>query len=104
MSLAEAVRKQELQDQVTILELEARIDQLLKERSKGDWTDLNWLKKKTGYKSLETLKEKLLYPFRLELEGSYISYPAARGEPWKVNAYKMEDWLVDNFSRVTGRR
>lgn len=104
MSLAEAVRKRELQDQVTILELEARIDQLLKERSKGDWTDLKWLKEKTGYKSLETLKERLLYPFRTELEGSYISYPAARGEPWKINAYKMEDWLVDNFSRVTGRR
>lgn len=67
----------------------------------GTWTDINWLKEKTGIEANDSLKEKFLYPFRKELE-AFTHYPAGKGDTWKFNKLHMEEWLENNSKRVWG--
>ena len=66
------------------------------------WGTIAWLKETTGIKHPDTLKTKILFPFRKELE-SFVRYPNKKGEPWKFHKDNMQNWLDKNFYRVWGR-
>lgn len=60
---------------------------------------MSWLIEQTGIKSPGQLKEKILYPYRSELE-DFISYPERTGEVWRFNTMPMKKWLQENFKKV----
>lgn len=67
-----------------------------------EWaTGLKWLEKQTGL-SKSVLPEKLLYPYREELEEleECVDYPNVKGERWRFNIKPMKYWLRTNFSKV----
>lgn len=98
--------KQRLKTEVTIEIPEthvviekAELDELY-QKAEPEWvTGLSWLSEQTGIKSPTTLREKLLYPFRNELE-DFVDFPDVRGEHWAFNTYHMKHWLRSNFARV----
>lgn len=55
-------------------------------------TGMKWLSKQTGGRSAEWLREKMLYPYREELE-DFISYPNSSGEPWSFHVREVKNWL-----------
>ena len=61
----------------------------------AEWVKIDWLKAKTGYKDIATLKKRILLPYRDELE-TIIYYPKKRGEHWKINRSHMEQWLINH--------
>jgi len=72
----------------------------LKQKAEPEWTSgLGWLSEQTGIKSPQQLKERLLYPFRDELE-DFVDYPDKHGETWRFNSYHLKYWLRNNFERV----
>lgn len=72
----------------------------LKQRADQEWiSGLSWLSEQTGIKSPQQLKEKLLYPFRKELE-DFVYYPRNTGETWRFNTVYMKEWLRKNFRKV----
>lgn len=70
----------------------------LKDRELG-WGDLNWLKDRTSIKSHNELMDKILIPFRRELEPSIVRY-GGKGKSYLVNKPVMTIWLEENFERV----
>lgn len=81
-------------------EFELEIQQLKEQLDYGQIGDLAWLKERTSIKSLEKLKESILYPFRSELEGKIVFYADGKGIPWRFNKHLMNKWLVENFERI----
>lgn len=78
-----------------------RIEYLdLQENSKSGWGNMQWLLEETDVKSPQTIKTKLLYPFRSELN-DFVYYPDD-GSQWKFNKIPMKRWLQENFKRVWG--
>jgi len=72
----------------------------LKQQAEPEWVSgLSWLSEQTGIKSPQQLKEKLLYPFRKELE-DFVYYPKNTGETWRFNTAYMKAWLRKSFVRV----
>lgn len=63
--------------------------------------NMKWLMEEVHIKSPSTIKEKLLYPFREELE-PFVSYPSADNGHWKFNITPMRKWLRQNHKRVWG--
>lgn len=61
------------------------------------WVNIDWLKEQTGYRDTETLKRRILLPYREELE-KFIYYPKKRGERWKISREHMEEWLQQNIA------
>lgn len=57
-----------------------------------EWVDLNWLREQTGYKHIDTLKRRILIPYREELE-QFSYYPTKSGERWRFSRAHMEEWL-----------
>lgn len=97
MELSELI---DLKEQALIQKYENEIHKLELESDLIGWGDLAWLKKVTGYKSTQTVKEKLLWPFRRELEGHLVTYPQKQGQPWRVNKRPLAEWLEENFERI----
>lgn len=51
----------------------------------------------------DTVKEKVLYPFRDELDvskGGFVRYPKVQGKKWAIQASKMSEWLEKNWNKV----
>lgn len=72
----------------------------LKQKAEPEWVSgLSWLSKQTDIKSPQQLKEKLLYPYKKELE-DFVYYPKNAGETWRFNTVYMKEWLRKNFRRV----
>lgn len=72
----------------------------LKNKTEPEWVSgMGWLSEQTGIKSPQQLKEKILYPYRDELE-AFVSYPSNTGEIWRFNVYYMKQWLRENFIKV----
>lgn len=44
----------------------------------------------TGIKSQNTLKKRILVPYREELE-KFVRYPKIAGEPWKFSRVHMQE-------------
>ena len=72
--------------------------QELQDSKKSGWGNMQWLLEETDIKSPQTVKVKLLYPFRKELE-DFVYYPDD-GAQWKFNKLPMKRWLQENFKRV----
>lgn len=72
----------------------------LQEQKESIVGDMKWLLKETATKSPQTIKEKLLYPYREELE-PFVTYPDS-GEHWKFNKFPMRRWLQQNYKKVWG--
>ena len=54
-------------------------------------------------RSDDWIKEKILYPYREELDvelGGFVRYPSAKGQPWKIGAKQMRDWIEENLEKV----
>lgn len=67
--------------------------------SQPEWVSgLSWLAEQTGM-SRSSLPEKLLYPYREELE-DYVDYPDVNGERWRFNVKPLKYWLRTNFTKV----
>lgn len=82
-----------LVEKTTLEELEAQAD--------VTWVKgMEWLKRQTGIRSDETLKENILFPNRKELEKECVDFPEKRGEHWYFNVVPMKKWLRDNFHKV----
>lgn len=62
------------------------------------WVGMEWMKQQTGYKSEHTIKKRILYPNREEIE-EFAYYPKKHGEHWKFSREHMEKWLKDNAGR-----
>jgi len=72
----------------------------LKQKAEPEWNSgLKWLSNQTGIKSPAQLKEKILYPFREQLE-DFVGYPKSNGGRWRFNTYYMKKWLRENFDKV----
>lgn len=76
----------------------------IKQQAEPEWVSgLKWLATQSGITSPQQLKEKILYPFRDELE-DFVSYPNNTGEVWRFNSYYMKKWLRENFTKVMYRK
>lgn len=87
----------------SVLIKKTEYDRLRESESRGQFETVNWLKKKTRIETLETLKEKILYPYRSELDvenGGFVFYPRKRGEPFSIMKIPMEKWLENNFRKI----
>ena len=54
-------------------------------------------------RSDDWIKEKILYPYREELDvqlGGFVRYPITKGQPWKIGAKQMRDWIEENLEKV----
>lgn len=72
----------------------------LKAKAEPEWVaGLDWFANQTGIGNHQTLKEKVLYPFRNQLE-DFIDYPERKGELWRFNSYPVKHWLRTNFTKV----
>ena len=82
-----------------ILVEKARIQEL-EARAEPEWVaGLEWFSRQTGIGNHQTLKEKILYPYRDQLEG-FVDYPERRGELWRFNTYPVKKWLQKSFKKV----
>lgn len=82
-----------------LLEAQAELDRLTRTGDEGRWGGIGWLSQRTTW-STPTLKERILYPHRTELENKIVRYPKAKGQPWLINCAEMNKWLAENFGRV----
>ena len=96
MSIVELIEKEK---QVIHLEYEMKLKNLEEQMDYGAYGKIDWLRERTGL-SVNSLKDKILYPFRKELEGKIVSYADKPGVPWRFNKFLMNKWLVDNFERI----
>jgi len=51
----------------------------------------------------DVVKEKVLYPFRNELDvenGGFVKYPKSQGKKWAIQASKMTIWLDENWCKI----
>ena len=54
-------------------------------------------------RSDDWIKEKILYPYREELDvqlGGFVRYPITKGQPWKIGAKQMRNWIEENLEKV----
>ncbi|MGX7395419.1 DUF771 domain-containing protein [Carnobacterium mobile] len=100
MQQLEAIVKVVIPEEM-ILVKKVEYEELQNDKKTG-WGNLQWLLKETEIKSPQTIKEKVLYPFRQELE-DFVYYPD-EGQNWKFNKKPMVKWLEENFKRVWNRK
>lgn len=86
-----------------VLITKVEYEELQKLADKGNcWESLAWFKQQVGIKHPDTLKTKILYPYREELE-RFVRYPSQKGEPWKFHKNLTMQWIENNFDKVVGR-
>ena len=85
-----------------VLVEKAEYQKLVDERDQGKVEDLKWFKQQVGIENLALLKERILYPYRKELE-KFVKYPENNGAHWKFHKAKTKKWIDDNFDKVVGR-
>ena len=85
-----------------VLVEKAEYQKLVDERDQGKIEDLKWFKKQVGIENLALLKERILYPYRKELE-KFVKYPEEKGVHWKFHKAKTKEWIENNFDKVVGR-
>lgn len=61
--------------------------------------DFAWLEEVTGL-SRPTILQKILYPFRNELEDSIVSYPRTKNAHWRICKKPMLSWINENFEKI----
>lgn len=76
--------------------LDDEYKKLCRESEIGDTGDLAWFLSKVKM-TAPTAKEKILYPFRDELE-NMVSYADVQGKPWKFHKTRVSAWLENNWS------
>lgn len=60
---------------------------------------LDWVCQQTGG-SKNWVRDKILYPFRHELEG-IVEYPENQGQHWRFNKHHVKQWLRNkNFKEL----
>ncbi|MBG9981718.1 DUF771 domain-containing protein [Aerococcaceae bacterium DSM 111020] len=62
--------------------------------------DLKWFKQLVNRQNADWIKSEILYPFRNDLEGHLISYPAKKGNLWTFNKRPTAQWIEENFERI----
>lgn len=72
------------------------------EKTTGDLDDIKSI---VGYSDLRTISNKLLLPFKKELDCSVskngcIVYPDTNGKSYKVNLVKFRKWYLANFNKI----
>lgn len=74
---------------VRVSEIEELIEQII---DQPVWASgIKWLSNQTGFKSPQYLQEKILYPYRDELE-EIVSYPDEGGN-WRFHIKEVRKWL-----------
>lgn len=84
-------------------QLQAQLHKYQEESDLGSIGTMKWLKERTSIKSEDIIKDKILYPFRKELEGRIVHYSEGRGNPWRVNKLRFNQWMDENFERIDWR-
>lgn len=97
MLIAELI---EMEKEALRKEYELKLKELEDQVEHGAIGDMKWLKERLDIKSTEVIKDRLLYPFRDELEGDIVYYADRPGNPFRINKSKFNEWMVENFSRV----
>lgn len=75
---------------------------LKENEQKGEIGDMKWFKSLVGIASDATVKEKILYPYREELE-PFIKYADGGQSHWRFHKNQTRDWIERNFDKVVGR-
>lgn len=96
MALVEKLMEKEIE--LAIAERDKKIYQLEMESDRGAIGDLKWFCDRIGM-STNPAKERVLYPFRKELEGKLVKYPESSGSKWQFNKYLINKWITENFER-----
>nr|DAQ42659.1 MAG TPA: protein of unknown function (DUF771) [Caudoviricetes sp.] len=68
-----------------------------KEKERGNTGDMKWFLEKVCMTE-KTAKEKILYPFRNELE-NIVLYSDTKGKPWKFKKTSVSEWLEENWKK-----
>lgn len=76
--------------------------ELLEESDRGKVENFTWFRKQVGIENGELAKERILYPYRKELE-SFVRYPNKKGEPWRFHKNLTKQWIENNFDKIVGR-
>ncbi|MGY0837290.1 DUF771 domain-containing protein, partial [Aerococcus urinaeequi] len=84
--------------ELAIAEKEKKIRELEIASDKGSIGDMKWFCERTGM-SANPAKERILYPFRKELEGKLVKYPESSGSKWQFNKFLVNQWITENFER-----
>lgn len=69
----------------------------------GKMENIAWFKQQVGIKSSSVVKERILYPYRSELE-DFVRYPEVRGSHWLFHKNMTLQWIENNFDKVAGRK
>jgi len=66
-------------------------------RELGNTGNMKWFLSKVDMTE-NTAKEKILYPFRQELE-RMVFFPEKKGQPWKFKKTAISEWLEENWEK-----
>lgn len=100
MGIAEII---ELEKEKLIKQHQLELLKLREELELVGTGDMKWLKQFLKIKTVERIKENVLYLYRDELEGDIIIYPSTKGSPWYVNKSKFAEWHKENFGKIYRR-
>lgn len=76
--------------------------ELLEESDRGKIENFAWFKKQIGIENEEILKERILYPYRNEME-KFVKYADGKGRPWRFHKNMTKQWIENNFDKIVGR-
>jgi phage pi2 protein 07 len=88
----------ETDKQKLLLEKQAEIAELKEQLEYGSIGNMRWFCERVDMSQVNA-KERILYPFRKELEGKAIKYPETQGQKWQFNKAVVNKWIVENFER-----
>lgn len=88
----------EIDKQKLLLEKQAELQQLHDQLDYGSVGDMAWFCERVNM-SAGNAKERILYPFKKELEGNIVTFPEVQGQKWQFNKWPMNKWIVENFER-----
>lgn len=96
IALVEKLMEKEIE--LVIAAKDREILQLKAESDAGSIGDMKWFCDRIGM-SANPAKERILYPFRKELEGKLVKYPESSGSKWQFNKFLVNKWVTENFER-----
>ncbi len=75
-------------------------DELInREDDLGKVESMKWFMNQIDQKNPTTVKTKILYPYREELE-AFVKYPKNLGQPWKFLKRPVQQWIENNPEKV----